>query len=46
MLKYTNTYRANRKINKLVFENLILNYDEYIKNTEQYKDVIKFEVTF
>ena len=45
-IKYTNTYRANRKINKLVFENLILNYDEYIKNTEQYKDVIKFEVTF
>lgn len=45
-IKYTNTYRTNRQMKKLVFEKLILNYNEYIKNTNNYRDYIKFEVTF
>lgn len=45
-IKYTNTYRASRKINKLVFANLILDYDKYIKNTTNYNEGIKYEVTF
>lgn len=45
-IKYNNSYRTNRKISKLVFGKLILNYDEYIKNTISYEDTIKFEVTF
>ena len=45
-IKYTNTYRASRKINKLVFANLILDYDKYIKNPTNYNEGIKYEVTF
>lgn len=45
-MKYTNTYRASRKIKKLVFANLILDYDKYIKNPNNYNEGIKYEVTF
>ena len=45
-IKYTNTYRASRKIKKLVFANLILDYDKYIKNPNNYNEGIKYEVTF
>ena len=45
-IKYNNSYRTNRKISQLVFEKLILNYDEYIKDTSNYEGMIKFEVTF
>ena len=45
-IKYTNTYRASRKIKKLVFSNLILDYDKYIKNPNNYNEGIKYEVTF
>lgn len=45
-IKYNNSYRTNRKISKLVFERLILNYDKYINNTNNYEYTTKFEVTF
>ena len=44
-IKFTNTYISNRKISALVFDKLILNYDEYIKNPENYKDTISFRIS-
>ena len=45
-IKYTNSYRTNRKINKLVFGKLILNYDEYLENINSYNNTVKFEINF
>lgn len=45
-IKYTNTYKTNRKIKKLVFNNLILDYNEYLKDMKNYKNKIEFTVEF
>lgn len=46
-IKFSNQYSTNRKIESMVFENLILNYDEYLKseNKEDYSDYFKFGIS-
>lgn len=44
-IKFTNTYSSNRKISSLVFNKIILDYDEYIKNTSNYRDTISLKIS-
>ncbi len=43
-IKYTNSYVTDRNISNMVFEKLILDYNEYIKDTQIYTDIIKFNI--
>lgn len=45
-IKFTNTYSSSRRIEKLVFSKLILDYDEYnqIEDKSEYKDFYEFRV--
>lgn len=43
-IKYINPYISNRKIKNIVFENLILNYEKYIKNPKTYTDIISYKI--
>ena len=45
-IKYANTYSGNRKIKKIVFENIILDYVKYksIDNIEKFEDVCKLTI--
>ena len=42
-IKYTNTYITNRTIKYLAFDKIIMNYDEYIKNTDNYDNTLSFK---
>ena len=45
-IKFSNSYSSSRKINKLVFSKLILNYEEYkdLENKEEYDEFYEFRV--
>ena len=45
-IKFNNSYSLNRKIEKIVFSKLILDYDEYSKleNKDLYKDFYEYRV--
>lgn len=40
-MKFTSTYISTKQIDKMVFEKVILNYDEYIKQINNYTDNVK-----
>lgn len=40
-MKFINTYISTKRIEQMIFEKVILNYDEYIKNINNYTDNIK-----
>jgi len=46
-IKFANTYKAGNEIDKVVFEDVILDYDTYKKmdNVEQYSDIGKLEIS-
>ena len=45
-IKFNNSYSSSRTIKKIVFSNVILNYEEYSKTEDktQYNDIEKFEI--
>lgn len=43
-IKFTNTYISNRTITALTFSRVILNYDEYLRNTENYDDTVSITI--
>lgn len=43
-IKFTNTYITNREITSMTFDKVILNYDEYLTNTENYEDTISITI--
>ena len=43
-IKFTNTYISNRTITALTFSRVILNYDEYLRNTEDYDDTVSITI--
>ena len=40
-MKFINTYISTKRIEQMIFEKVILNYDEDIKNINNYTDNIK-----
>lgn len=43
-IKFTNTYITNREITSITFDKVILNYNEYLTNTENYEDTISITI--
>ena len=43
-IKFSNNYSSSRKIERIVFSDFILNYDEYeqLENKEEYENIYKF----
>ena len=44
-IKFTNSYVSNREITQMVFDKIILNYDEYIKSND-YSNTLSFIINF
>lgn len=45
-IKFTNSYISNREITQMVFDKIILNYEEYLKAKEDYSNTLSFIVDF
>ena len=43
-IKFTNTYITNREIISMTFDKVILNYNDYLTNTENYEDTISITI--
>ena len=45
-IKFTNSYVSNREISQMVFDKIILNYEEYLNAKEDYSNTLSFIVDF
>lgn len=43
-IKFSNSYRVGNGINNINFSNIIKNYDVYVKDKENYKDILSIEI--